>query len=235
MSGRDLRRIRKNTPGMTLEKLAEAMGISVSQLSRIERGLRRPRVDEVKLAAGALSVSVTDIYPEFSDMEASEDEEATKIHDGQPISSRTIPIRGFTQAGQWNEFEHWEDEWHGEVSIPQVPGVWPGLSQFAYLVKGNSMDALRIFDSEYVVCVPYFEAREDLRAGDIVVVERVRNSAIERTVKQIEIQGKMIKFCPRSTDPKFKPIVVRIESDMKEAEDTEVRVIGLVIGRWGMF
>jgi phage repressor protein C with HTH and peptisase S24 domain len=199
-----------NVRGANYEKLARALDWTPVELTEALFG---PEEAEAKVPVG----------------------DQAAIRDGQPIASRIIAIRGFTQAGQWNEFEHWEDDWHGEVSIPEVPGVWPGLGQFAYLVKGNSMDALRIFDGEYVICVPYFEAREDLRAGDIVVVERVRNSAIERTVKQVEIEGRTVRFCPRSTDPKFKPIIVKIEAEMKEANDTEVRIIGLVIGRWGMF
>jgi SOS-response transcriptional repressor LexA len=221
---------------MTSEKLAEAMKISVSQLSRIERGLRRARVDEIKLAADALKVKVTDIFPEFSQIQ--ESESAAAASDGaevRQVGARLVMVRGFTQAGQWNEFEYWEDESLGKIAIPEMPGIWPGLDQFAYLVKGNSMDAARIFDGEYVICVPYFEAREDLRAGDIVVVERVRNSAIERTVKQIEISGKKVSFCPRSSDPKFKPIIVPVDGELKEADDTDVRVVGLVVGRWGKF
>jgi SOS-response transcriptional repressor LexA len=221
---------------MTLEKLAEAIGMSPSQLSRIERGLRRARIDEIKLAADALKVKVTDIFPEFDQIEAGERvAEGAGKSEMHQVGSRTVTIRGFTQAGQWNEFENWEDESQGEIPIPEMPGIWPGLDQFAYLVKGNSMDAARIFDGEYVICVPYFEAREDLEAGDIVVVERTRNSAVERTVKQIEIDGKIVRFCPRSTDLKFKPIVVEVDGELKEAEDTDVRVVGLVVGRWGKF
>jgi SOS-response transcriptional repressor LexA len=221
---------------MTLEKLAEAMGMSTSQLSRIERGQRRARIDEIKLAADALKVKVTDIFPEFEHIEEGEKAAlAVASAEVRQIESQLVIVRGFTQAGQWNEFEHWEDESLGKIAIPEMPGIWPGLDQFAYLVKGNSMDAARIFDGEYVICVSYFQAREDLRAGDIVVVERVRNSAIERTVKQIEISGKTVSFCPRSTDPKFKPIIVVVDGEFKEADDSEVRVVGLVVGRWGKF
>ena len=95
------------------------------------------------------------------------------------------------------------------------------------------MDAARIFDGDYVIAVPYFDARQDITDGDVVVVERVRNSATERTVKLVQTIGNEIHFCPQSTDERFKPIVVKLNRKMREADDTDVRLVGLVIGRFG--
>lgn len=150
----------------------------------------------------------------------------------QPVETGFIPVRGYTQAGQWNEFESFEDENHGDIEISRVRGPWSGLEQFAFLVKGNSMNADHIFDGDYVICVPYFEARPDIQHGDTAVIERVRNSAIERTVKEIEVEGRTVRFCPRSTSDRYKPISVKISRHMRDADDTEIRLVGLVIGTW---
>lgn len=225
MSGKKLRDTRKQKR-LSLEKLSEIVGISIAQLSRFESEKREPRLKEIALIANALNVDVSEIYPEI-------------IFSGElitgPHDTTNVPVVGFTQAGIWTEFESFEDDgFHGE-QIPHVPGKWSKLQQFAFKVRGNSMDADRIFDGDFVVVVNYFDARSDIVDGDRVVIERVRNSATERTIKQIELKGNELHFCPRSTDSRYKPIIVKICKELKEADDTEVRLVGLVIGRWSPF
>lgn len=225
MSGKKLREVRK-AKGFSLEKLAESIGISIAQLSRFESETREPRLKEIGSIAEVLNVDVSEIYPEF----VTPKETASGPHD-----IKNVPVVGFTQAGVWTEFESFEDDgFHGE-QIPHVPGKWSKLQQYAFKVRGNSMDVERIFDGDFVVVVNYFDARSDIVDGDRVVIERVRNSATERTIKQIVVRGKEVHFCPRSTDPRHKPIIVKITQDMREADDTEVRLVGLVIGRWSPF
>lgn len=62
-----LKQIRKSIPGMTLEALAEKIGLSVSQVSRFESGKRRPHVDEIRKIAAVLNVGVADIFPDFAE------------------------------------------------------------------------------------------------------------------------------------------------------------------------
>lgn len=225
MSGKKLREVRK-AKGFSLEKLAESVGISTAQISRFESEKREPRLKEIGIIADTLNVDVSEIYPELIS--------AKETADG-PHDIKNVPVVGFTQAGVWTEFESFEDDgFHGE-QIPHVPGKWSKLQQYAFKVRGNSMDADRIFDGDFVVVVNYFEARSDIVDGDRVVIERVRNSATERTIKQIEIKGKEVHFCPRSSDSRYKPIIVKISHQMREADDTEVRLVGLVIGRWSPF
>lgn len=224
MSRQKLREIRK-AEGLSLEKLSAAVKISVSQLSRFETGAREPRVEEATKIAKALGCNVQEIFPELGIATISP---ITISGNVEPVvkSARVI---GHTQAGVWSEFEDWEHDGFDGEEVPSIPGKYAGMEQFAYQVRGNSMDADKIFDGDYVVAVRYFDARADITAGDRVIVERVRNSAVERTVKQVEINGREIHFCPRSTDSRFKPIVVKISKHMKEADDTEVRLVGLVI------
>jgi SOS-response transcriptional repressor LexA len=154
---------------------------------------------------------------------------------GEPIDIKNVKVIGTTQAGTWTEFENFEDDGLDGLKIPAVPGKWSNLPQFAYKVRGASMDLDRIYDGDFLICVPYFDARADITEGDRVVIERVRNSAIERSVKQIEIHGKEIHFCPRSSLAHFLPIKVKVNRHMREADDTEVRLVALVIGRWSPF
>ncbi len=165
------------------------------------------------------------------DIEAIAKKKAEKEAGQNPTKS--VVVRGITKAGSWVEIEEFENDGIDGARVPMVPGDWEHLDQFAYKVSGSSMDADRIFDGDYVVCVNYFNARAELREGDCVVVERVRNSAVERSVKIVEVRGKEVHFCPKSTNPAFKPIVVQMKNrHMSEPDDTEVRVVGLVIGVW---
>jgi transcriptional regulator with XRE-family HTH domain len=238
MSGQDLRRIRKSTPGMTLERLAEAMGVSVSQLSRIERGLRRPRVDEISRAAEVLNVSVKDLYPEFGAIE--DNEKISKISkttgakvEVSLVEARSISrvhVRGETAAGRWFEHDDLLDEAISE-DVPTIPGRYAALEQFAYRVVGPSMDKKRIFSGNFVICVPYFDARAELRDGDIGIIERRRGHLIERTCKEIKVTDGAIELWPRSTDPRFqKPIVIPDRREPHASDGTEIEIVALVIG-----
>ncbi|MDX2265405.1 MAG: helix-turn-helix transcriptional regulator [Hyphomicrobiales bacterium] len=62
MSDNRLRQIRKDR-GVTLEKLAETTGLSVTYLSRVETGKRGITLEGLEKVAQALSVSVNDIIP----------------------------------------------------------------------------------------------------------------------------------------------------------------------------
>lgn len=141
--------------------------------------------------------------------------------------TRRVAVVGEVAAGVWQEHNGWDD---GKFdNIPVVPGRYEGLEQFAYLVRGPSMDLARIFDGEFIVCVKYFEAREAPADGDIVVVTRTNGDLVERTVKRVRITKSAMELVPESSDPRFQtPIVVpRGASDVV---DTTVEITALVIG-----
>ena len=47
---------------MTQAQLAEAVGVSTDEISRIERGAREPRFDTIERLAGALGVVARDLF-----------------------------------------------------------------------------------------------------------------------------------------------------------------------------
>jgi SOS-response transcriptional repressor LexA len=209
---------------------ADALGVPYGTYSGHESGSRGIKHQDVIRYSKFFKVPRN--WLQFGDGDIDELAQRKQDKDAEKQPVKGIPVRGTTKAGAWVEFEEFELEADNGVAVPTVPGEWEHLEQFAYRVSGSSMDILRIFDGEYVICVPYFDARSDIRDGDIVVVERQKNSAVERTVKQIEVKGREAHFCPRSSNPLFKPIVVKITRKMREADDTEVRLAGLVIGVW---
>lgn len=236
--GVKIRTIRESK-GISQQQLADAVGLSQPVVAKLEAGLQKS-TKKLPEIARFLRVALSDLDPRFAIAIFDQD---TRFSQAEPLDSnqnssdfvRNIPfvkVIGVAQAGVWTEFEEFEDsEIHEEIS--RISGKYPHLPQFAFKVRGNSMDLARIFDGDYVVAVPYFDARSDIADGDTVILERKRAGSIERTVKIAQVVGNEVHFCPKSSDPRFKPIVVKVKRDMREGDGTEVRLVGLVVGRYG--
>lgn len=139
-----------------------------------------------------------------------------------------ISVRGVTSAGVWFEHEQMIDE--EPEPIPSIPGKYLHLEQFAFRVSGPSMNKKRIHNGDYIICVPYFDARVSPETGDIVVVERKQGHLIERSCKQLVVVGGGYELWPRSTDPRFQdPIRVKRCHDPAADDGIEIEIKGLVI------
>lgn len=142
-----------------------------------------------------------------------------------------IPVRGSVAAGRWLEFDDTEQD--SGSPIYAVAGRFPMAEQFALKVSGPSMDKARIFDGDYVICVPYWIARAAPTPGDIVVVERRRGTMFERTLKELQMNEEWFELWPRSTDNRFQtPIRVKRNHDFVENDGTTVEIIGLVVASY---
>lgn len=143
---------------------------------------------------------------------------------------QSVPIvkyatyRGIAAGGLWQEDLRQSGD---DVRIPAAPeDKYSDAPQIAFKVIGNSMNRV-VRDGEYVICVDYQERPVTLRDGELVVAERRRGGEIERTVKRVKYgAGRTLELWPESDEPKHqRPLVLKA----REA-DTEVRVVGLVIG-----
>lgn len=54
----------RKAAGLSIRKLAEVTGLSVSTIQSIENGTKMPRADTLKKIADACGVSVLEIWPE---------------------------------------------------------------------------------------------------------------------------------------------------------------------------
>lgn len=214
-----------------LAKALKASGMSISDLAR---RLKTHRQNVSRWAAGDVGIKpiIARRIAEILSVPAESlvmDEPADELD--VPRKPDYVHIRGTIAAGVW--LEHDDAPQMTDV-VPIIGGRWVGLEQFAYKVSGSSVDLLRIFDGDYVVCVPYFDARRWPTQDDVVVVERKRGQTIERTVKQLALTPTGCELWPRSTDPRFQaPIVVNREGEATEDDGTTVEIIGLVIWRGG--
>ena len=214
--------------GLTLEELAADVGLSISQISRAERGQKDLKVDELRRIAARLKTSIAEL-PNVSHHNVAHQEDP-KINEvpstvSLAVSIRPLPVVGEAAAGLWMEQDVW-DEYRYEP-VPHVPGRYENLEQAAYHVSGNSMDLEGITDGSFVVTVPYYETRTALTDGDICIVERRKAGLVERTCKKIAILADGYELRPCSSDPKWKPIV--FASGQWDDDGTEVEVIGRVI------
>lgn len=142
-----------------------------------------------------------------------------------------LPVRGETAAGKWLEFDDLDAERYPPISA--VAGRYPVEEQFVFRVSGPSMDKSRIFDGDFVICVPYWHARTAPTSGDLVVVERRRGTVYERTLKELQVDGNVYELWPRSTDPRFQqPIRVPKNHDLTEDDGTTIEIVGLVIATY---
>lgn len=122
---------------VTLEALADMVGISISQLSRFESGDREPRVRELLRVADALKRSWRDFI------------------DGEDGSERLVPLLSWVSAGKLQRaptVEVLEDA----LGLLRVPGL-PDGDWIALKVDGTSMD--RISPPESTIFVNRKEKR----------------------------------------------------------------------------
>lgn len=114
MNENQIRRLRQERR-LSLEQLADEVGISVSQLSRIERGLRQPTLANLRALSERLHVQVQDL---------AEDE------------PNTVPLVGYVGAGAEAHFTA-----AGELGEVEAP---PGATDrtVAVEIRGESLGAM---------------------------------------------------------------------------------------------
>jgi len=145
------------------------------------------------------------------------------------IEPTYVRVIGQVQAGAWMETSDFESE----ETIPMAPEPrFSGRRQFALKVQGPSMNLI-IPGGDYVLCVDWSDTGLVPTHGQIVVVRRQRGQLIETTLKQIEINGDGVPILmPRSDDPRFQDPVRLVDGHQDGAEDVEVAIAALVVGRY---
>ncbi len=150
------------------------------------------------------------------------------------------PVVGEVAAGRWLSVDyHDEAKWD---PVPFIPGRYEGLSQTAYRVVGPSMNQKHIEDGDFLITVPYFEARSAPQSHDIVIVETSRDGEVERTCKELIISLDAYELWPRSNHPSYtSPIIIPKSKNEAtgpwnpEENGRIVSLVGLVIGRFRPF
>lgn len=143
-----------------------------------------------------------------------------------------VRVVGTAAAGLWKDVSLIADDYYTYEQVPVVEDArYAGREQYALLVEGNSINR-KIQNGEYAICVVWGDLGIDPKEGQFVHVERNRGGLQEATIKLVKIgeRGK-VELWPHSTDPHFQTPIAVDHSD----EDTEVRIRGLVIGKFSHF
>ena len=245
MSMTTLERIlsRVNELGMNPRSASLASGLGATAIKDlIRRPGNQPTTETLKKLAVALRTT-----PEWLAFgsEAS-DTAAIEVAVSSPAAGITgdlavVPARkmvlaaygGVVDAGSFRPGDEFEDDPdRPKVFEPSDPD-YPRARVVTFDVMGDSMNDLKprpILSGDRIICLDFESLgnRVELREGMVVVVEQTLNSGQlrERSVKQVEIYRDRHEFCPRSTNPKHKPIVVM--DDTQADDGREVHVLAWV-------
>lgn len=230
----------KVAPHGTITKLSEATGIAKDKITRSKetespdpKKRRQVPIHEMRAIAeffGEIPPGLDwTLKPDAPDAPFGPDEVR------QVAPSRMIPIKvsGRAKAGEFLAVEDLGDWEEPEIVYGARDERFPDARHLAFAVDGDSMNALKpapIPDGARVTALAYEDISESvpLRDGMIVVVQRERHGGLERewSVKQLEIYDDRVEFHPRSTNPRYKPIVVMRDNNADDG--TKVEIIALV-------
>lgn len=219
---------------MTQEQAAQALGMSKGGYIKIEDSDRRLTTERIAKAAELFSVHEAEIFTDLPrgsrNAPLIETEPPSALIPASRSFTAFAPIRGDVQAGAWLEAEAFDDDLGEAISAPRDPD-FPHARQVAFRVRGDSMNSAQptaVKDGDFAICVMFEDLGLDLRNGMKVVVERSRDGGHtrERSLKEALVFDDRIEFWPRSSDPRFKPIVVK--RDLTADDGTVVRVLALL-------
>lgn len=212
----EIRKDRK--PKMTQEELAELCGTTKQTIGRLAAGKQPLTTDWMEKIAKALGVEPGDLITN----------PARKLHENSSVkhAGRSVQIIASVQAGEWLEaFEHPVNN-RKEIFISDDD---PDYAYFAVEVIGDSMN-MDYPEGSILVCASPHEV--DIKEGDAVIVQRVKDDVYETTVKFLKVEGQRAYLMPRSTNPVHSPIVIPWPNhggkDPKTGID-RIEIIGVVM------
>lgn len=205
---------------LSQEKVADAIGVSVSYLSRLETGDRNISGKLVKRLVSFFGCEPGDLF--------TPDEPNGIV--ATPIQN--VTVIGQVEAGSWQEALEWDEARRYLIAVPMLRST--AKSVFGLEVHGVSMN-LEYRPGDVVVCVPLMEYHDELQNGKHVVCQRTcANGLIEATIKEYQKDGNgNVWLWPRSTDPEHQqPIRLPRHSVSAEHSDNETQIIAIVVGSY---
>jgi SOS-response transcriptional repressor LexA len=203
---------------LDMKTVSKGAGLNAAALQQILKGGKDPQFSTVLKISRYLNLSIDELV-------------SGVVPAKEP---RSAPVIGETAAGIWLEPDSWDEAKY--PAVPFVPTRYGNLGQKAYRVIGNSMNLKRIHDGSFVITVDYWEVRTQPQDGDLVIVERRRQGGlVERTLKEVVIQGDRIELTSRSSEERYRdPIVIprNARTPFTTEDALEVEIIALVVGNY---
>lgn len=192
--------------GLSQQELANTLKISRSAIGMYETGKREPDLETLEVFADFYNVDMNTLTGK-----APVKKQTNKLPDtAVPVDFshlKRIPILGRIAAGA----PIYAEENIEGYTFTDLNG---GAEYFALRVRGDSMNAVRIYDGDLVI----------VRKQDIVENGEIAAVLIEQeaTLKRFSLSGDIVTLMPQSTNPEHKPLVYNLK-------DTSVKILGLVV------
>ena len=189
--------------GLSQQELANTLKISRSAIGMYETGKREPDLETLEVFADFYNVDMNTLTGK-----SPVKEQTNKLPDNAiPVDFshlKRIPILGRIAAGTPIYAE--------ENTFTDLNG---GAEYFALRVRGDSMNAVRIYDGDLVIV----RKQNIVENGEIAAVLIDDQDA---TLKRFSRTGDIVTLMPQSTNPVHQPFVF----DLKK---TNVKILGLVV------
>jgi repressor LexA len=181
-----LRKRRENLK-LSMQEVSNLTGISVSHISRIEKGVRLPGYK--------IFEKLNELYGRGNESIISNDEKVLK-----EISQSKIPLIEKFKAGVACQ---------KILEYIEVPHLLENTIDFALKISDDSMNELNIKNCDIV----FIRQQTEVENGEIAVILIDDKDAI---IKQYYHHGNNITLIPRSKNPKYCPLVYNaLETDIK--------------------
>lgn len=213
--------------GLSARAASLKAGLSADAIRNIQRdpeSIPRGRT-LVALATGALETKVEWLLGLDTDSPA-----------GAPPG---LPYGGIVEAGAFRPVDMLSQEAGRMVPLPRDPS-YPRCRQYAFEVRGDSMNLAHIEDGMWVTGIDYLDFAEwhgEVRDRMIVVAEHSRAQGAERelTVKEVRLFRDRMELLPRSSNPDHRPLIVRIVNRPVEDDHEATRILAIVTGATRLF
>lgn len=147
-----------------------------------------------------------------------------------------VSFAGTAQAGVFVDVDLHTNDHPKVVAIAPDPR-YRRARQYAWRVRGDSMDRAGLHDGMWALGVEFVDFAEhyrDVEDGDVVVVERLRFDGQERelTVKRFRREKDGVALVPDSTNPAHKAIFIPADG---EIVGEQIRILAYVTGAYTLF
>ena len=196
---------RRNELNMTLEQLATILGFNKSTMQRYESG----KISKIKLPVIQAIATALKVNPEWlvlkTDVKINSFDNSLTPYN--PIIHK-IPVLGQISAG----LPLYAEDHIDGYTYTTLNG---GAEYFALRVKGDSMNAVRINDSDMIIV----RRQPEVKNGEIAVVIINKEDA---TVKRFKKDGNTVQLIPQSFNPEH-------QIQIYDLKTTDIEIIGKVV------
>lgn len=203
-------RARRKELGLSADDVAAALNVSRATIFRYEKG-DIEKVPGNSLAPLEKVLHTNAAYLMGWSNDPSPAEETPTASNITPVDFshlKRIPILGRIAAGA----PIYAEENIEGYTFTDLNG---GAEYFALRVRGDSMNAVRIYDGDIVII-----RRQDIVENGEIAAVLIDNQ--DATLKRFSRNGDTVTLIPQSTNPEHQPFVYNLK-------DTSVKILGLVI------